>query len=114
MRACFDLLFNRQKFSVFADEKSPAPGESTAIIGDAEAACRVSCWVAEDGIVQVEFFCESGVIFSAVATRSEISDVVFAEGFTALTERFALGRSATGKRFRIPGNHDCLFSLEVR
>ncbi len=114
MRACFDLLFNRQKFSVFAYEKSPAAGECTVVIGDSEAACRVSCWVAENGIVQVEFFCKSGVIFSAVTTRSEVSNVVFSKGLTALTERFALGRSATGKRFWIPGNHDSLFSLEVR
>jgi hypothetical protein len=65
--------------------------------------------ISEDGIVRFDVLGELLVRLGIVDAGGEIDDV--GEGpdvVAALTERLALGRSATGERFREPGDDDRL------
>ena len=65
--------------------------------------------VAEDGIVRLDMLGELLVRLGIVDAGGEVDDVGEGpDGVAALTERLALGRSATGERFGEPGDDDRL------
>jgi len=112
-----DLRVDMENFPVFADVKCPAFGEVPLIVDHAVGSAHVLASVGQDRIIGAEGFGERLDSFFAVdriATGGEISHIELADFCAALTERLALGRSATGKDFGKPGEHDGSLPFEVR
>ncbi len=112
MRTDFHLVVNVGDLSLLVDEEC-CPTGKRPILDKSIRLGHFPARITQNRIVKLQFFCESGIGFDVVATRSEVCDVKFAEDFAALTERLALGRSAPGKRFRKPGDHDSLLPFEI-
>ena len=53
---------------------------------------------------------EGGIVFQRIRADHEVGHIKGSNLSTALTERLAFGRSATGKRFRKPGKNHRLAS----
>ena len=70
-------------------------------------------WVGQDWVVEIQTLCEVGVLLNGVDTRSEVGDIKLTNQLTALTERFAFLRSATGESLGVPGDDECLLSFEL-
>ena len=104
-----DLGIHVQDLAVGADVERPACGELMLGINHAVSGSYLFFGVAEDGIVRLDMLGELLVRLGIVDAGGEVDDV--GEGpdvFAALTERLALGRSATGERFGEPGDDDRL------
>ena len=86
----------------------------TIVVDDAKHASDCLVRVAQDRVVQFQRFGKFAIGFRRIATGREIGDVELTQGGTALTERFALGRSATGKRLGKPGDDHRLLTLVIR
>lgn len=113
MTAEINLFLDREQFAVFTDEKSPTLGKRSVVIDHSEHSCRVTFGITQDRIIQLQRLGEIFVLLFTITAGCEVGDIKFTKGRSALTERFALQRSATRKRFRVPGNHDRLFTLEI-
>ena len=109
----FDIFLNREQFAIFADEKSPTLGKRSVVVNHTEHSCRVPLGITQDRVIQFQRLGEILVLLFTITAGCKVGDVKFAKGRTALTERFALQRSATGERFWVPGDHDRLLTLEV-
>ena len=104
----FNFVVDEENFSVLADVKRPAIGKAALREHAVTLGGRFG-WVAENGIVGVQGFGKRFVALFAfhwVHAGREESYVEFANVLAALTERFALRRSATGEGFRKPSQHD--------
>ena len=92
----FHLVVDEEDFPVLADIERPArshlsiAGSGAVRLGD--GATRI----AQDRVIGTERFRKLLVCFRVVATGGEIGHVELADIITALTERFAFCRSATG------------------
>ena len=113
MRIHSDLLFNLQDFAFLADDERHAFGEPTILIVDAVLFRSLACGVAQDNVIQLQFFRKSGIRFYVIATGGEVRDVVFPQVGAILTERLAFSRSATCESFGIPGHDDRLLATKV-
>ena len=109
----FHLLVNVQNPAVFANDKCPSFWHLSAFMDDAVCFRNFLSWIAENRIVEFQFFCKSGVLFDRVTAGGEVGHVVAANRIAVLTERQALFGSATGKGFREPCDHHGLFALEL-
>ena len=104
-----DLVVNVQDPAVGPDVERPARREGMLGIDHAVGGCDLLFGIGEDGIVGFDVLGELLVRLGIVDAGGEIDDV--GEGpdvVAALTERLALGRSATSERFREPGDDDRL------
>jgi len=111
--ARFHCLVDEENVSVFADVKRPA-GRELAFSGhDAEGFGDFAVRIAKDGIIQFQRFSELLVRVGGVATGGEIGDIKFPNLLAARTERLALSRSATCKRFGEPCYDDSLLAFEI-
>jgi hypothetical protein len=107
------LLLDVADDAVFADVDGMAGGKLSIGMEDSHRGSNGFIGVAEDGIIRVQALGELGVLLDRVAACGEIGDVKFLDELTAVTQRFALLCSATGKGHRIPGDHDSLLALEL-
>ena len=104
-----DFVVNVQDLAVRPDVERPARRKGMLGVDYAVGGCDFLFGIAEDGIVRLDMLGELLVRLGIVDAGSEIDDV--GEGpdvVAALTERLALGRSATSERFREPGDDDRL------
>ena len=104
-----DLVVNVQDPAVGPDVERPARREGMLGIDHAVGGCDLLFRIGEDGIVGFDVLGELLVRLGIVDAGGEIDDV--GEGpdvVAALTERLALGGSATSERFREPGDDDRL------
>ena len=69
--------------------------------------------IGQDWVVEVQTLCEVCILFDGVDARGEVGDIEITNQFTALTERFAFLRSATGKSFGVPSDDERLLSFEL-
>jgi len=99
--------------TIFADDEGDSVRESS-IVQDAISFGNLCVRIAEDWVVEFQRLGECRVLLDRIAACCEVSDVVLTQGLTARTERFTFGRSATGEGFRVPGDDDRLFVLELR
>ena len=113
MRSGFDLLVNVLDLTVDTDIESPPERNRTFLVDYAVGFGDTFLGIAKNGIVETQRLGEIGVLLCRIATGCEVSDLVRTQGLTALTERDAFLRSATGEGFGIPGDHVRLFSLEL-
>jgi hypothetical protein len=104
-----DLVVNIKDLAVRPDIEGPARREGMLGVDYAVGGCDFLFGIGEDGIVRFDVLGELLVRLGIVDAGGEIDDV--GEGpdvVAALTERLALGRSATSERFREPGDDDRL------
>ena len=113
MLARLHLLFDVQDLAILAHDERDSVRESS-IVQDAVGFGNFRVRIAEDWVVEFQRLGECRVLLDRVAACCEVSDVVLTQGLTARTERFAFGRSATGKGFGVPGDDDRLLVLELR
>ena len=113
MCAGLHALINEEDLSVFPDVKGPARGILAFAANHAVGLGRFASGVAQDWVIQFEGFSEFFVRLRGVATSGKISDVELADFLAARTERLAFSRSAPGKGFGKPGEHNRLFAFEV-
>ena len=109
----FDFLLNVKNLAFFADEECHSPRKPAGFIVDAVRLGDFSVRIAEDRVVQIQRLGEVCVLFDGIAACGEVGDVEFFQAFAALTERFALSRSATGKGFGVPCDDDDFFVFEL-
>ncbi len=114
MAAYIDFLVDCQELAILADVEGPSTRQRTIVVDDAKHASDCLVRVAQDRVVQFQRFGKFAIGFRRIATGREIGDVELTQGGTALTERFALGRSATGKRLGKPGDDHRLLTLVIR
>lgn len=105
-----DLLVDVQDLPIEADVKRP-PRDVRR--GDAVRFRHLPGRVAQDRIVYAQRLCESLVRFRGIDADGEKRDIERAYGIGALTERLALGRSATAVRLDEPGKNHRLLASEV-
>ena len=101
-----------EDLAVGTDVEGPAAGEpfrAEDTIGLGNVLRRIR----QNRVVRLDVFGKLLVFFRRVDTRREVRDVELPDGFAALTERLAFGRSTAGEGFREPGEHDGAFALEV-
>ena len=113
MVARFDILVDRQDFSIFADVKRPAKRHLALGIDNPVSLGDFCAGIAQDRIVQLDGFGELRVFVRRIATGCEIGDIKFTDVVAARTERLAFRRSPTGEGLGKPGNHDRLFAFEI-
>ena len=111
---CLHLFIHVLDFSIVTNDERPPFRKTAPLMNDTISFGNFLAWVAQDGIVQFQLFGKFRVVFHTVTTRGEIGNFEFANRFAVRTERQTLLRSATGKRFRKPRNHDSLFVFEIR
>jgi len=109
----FDFLLDVQDFSVLADEECDPAREAAGFVVDAVRFGDFSVRIAQDRVVQIQGLGEVCVLLDGVAACGEVRDVELFQAFAALTERFALSRSATGKGFGVPRHDDDFLVLEL-
>ena len=96
-----------QNFAILASDESDSVREASVVedpVGLGDRGVRI----AEDWIVEFQRLGEVSVFLDGVAACCEVSNVELTQGLTARTERFAFGRSATGKGFGVPRNNEGL------
>ena len=108
------LFVNVFDFSIVANDEGPSFRNLATLINNTISFGNFPAGVAQNWIVQLQLFRKFRIVFYAVTTRGEIGNFEFANRFAVRTERQTLLRSATGKRFRKPRNHDSLFVFEIR
>lgn len=102
-----------QDHAVGANIKRPAEWECAICVNHTVCGCNLLVGIAEDRVVQIQRFGKLGVHLVRVTTGGEVGNIELSQSIAALTERLTLGRSATGKRLRIPSDHDNLFAFEI-
>ena len=111
------LVIDEEDLSVLANVERPARGILPAFRDDAIGSSGGQRWIAQDRVIGVDRFSKRLVPLLAVpgiATGGEVGDVELPDVLAALTERLALGRSATSEWFWEPGDHHRLFAFEIR
>ena len=111
------FLVDLHDLAVFADVERPPIWQATG--GSYHAVCpgRFLGGIAQDRVIQFQRFGKVDVAlgaFGRITTGREVSDVKFSQILAVRTERLALGRSATGKRLGVPGDHHGLFASVCR
>lgn len=114
MTGRFHRLVDEQDLAVLADVEGEPQRHPPALVHHAVSFGRLPGRIAEDGIIQIERLGKFCIRFVVVATGGEVGRVELPKVIAALTERNAFLRSATGERFRVPGDHHRLFAFEVR
>lgn len=109
---CIDIFVDEENFAVLADVVCPAEGDSPDLCKEAVFCCRLFFGIAQNDVVEVEFFCKFCVVLGFVGAGCEINDVELFQ-IIVRTERFALGCSAACEGFRIPRDDDGLFAFVV-
>ena len=113
MRTRLDGFVDEEDLSILADVKGPARGKFAFAADHAVGLGRLASGVAQDWVIQFKRLSKLLVRLRGIATGRKIADVELADFVAARTERLALGRSAAGKGFGKPGDHDGLFSFEI-
>ena len=106
-----------QDLAVFADVKGPPVRQAAGGGHHPISLGRFLGGIAQDRVIQFQRFGKVDVAlgaFGRITTGREVSDVKFSQILAVRTERLALGRSTTGERLWIPGNHHGLFATECR
>lgn len=103
-----------QDSAVRADVVCVPEGKTTRIGHDAVCPGDLLSRVAKDRIVEFQGLSKRLVLVRCVATGCKVGNLEFPQGIAALTERLAFLRSATGKRFRVPRDHDDLLAGKIR
>ena len=113
MRLGVHLLVDQLDDAVFVDVEGPTFGNIAPLMDDAVGFCRLFAWIAENGVIELQRLGECLVLLDFITTGREVGDVELANLFSAVTQRIALGRSATGEGLREPGDHHRLFAGEL-
>ena len=111
------LLVDLQDLAVLAYVKRPPVWQAPGGSYHAVSLGRFLSGIAQDRVIQLQRLGKVDVAFGAfgrITTGREVSDVKFPQLLAVRTERLALGRSATGKRLGVPGDHHGLFASEFR
>ena len=111
------LFVDLQDLAVFADVKRPPERYRPRGRDHAVSAGRFLGGIAQDRVIQFQRLGKVDVAlgaFGRITTGREVSDVKFPQLLAVRTERLALGRSTTGERLGIPGDHHGLFASECR
>jgi len=66
-----------QYLSIGSDVKGPAEGDLATFGHNAVGLCHAATWIAEDRVVELEFFGKVSIYLCFIATGGEISDVEF-------------------------------------
>ena len=106
-----------QDLAVLADVERPPIWQATGGGHHAIGLGRFLGGIAQDRVIQFQRLGKVDVAlgaFGRITTGREVSDVKFSQLLAVRTERLALGRSATGKRLGVPGDHHGLFASEFR
>ena len=106
-----------QDLAVLADVERPPERYRPCGRDHAVSAGRFLGGIAQDRVIQFQRLGKVDVAlgaFGRITTGREVSDVKFPQLLAVRTERLALGRSATGKRLGVPGDHHGLFASEFR
>ena len=77
MRTGVDLLVDVQQFAIGSNVKGPAERERATLGNHPVRFCYGFSWIAENRVIQVQFFREISVYTCLVAARSEIGDIEF-------------------------------------
>ena len=109
----FHFLVDEQDLPVFANDKRPARREFAFAVRDTVRCGNLECGIAQNWIIQLEFFGELLVYFGIITTGGEVFDVELTKGLAVLTERNAFFASPTGEGFGIPGDHQGALSHKV-
>ena len=109
-----NLAIDVRDFPVAANDECPPLGKLTQAMHDAVRFRDLTARIAEDRIIQFQFFGKRGVLFDVITTCREVGQVVLLKRGAVLTERQAFLRSATGEGFGEPGQDDGLLVLEIR
>ena len=106
-----------QDLAVLADVERPPVWQATGGGHHAIGLGRFLGGIAQDRVIQFQRLGKVDVAlgaFGRITTGREVSDVKFSQILAVRTERLALGRSTTGERLWIPGDHHGLFASECR
>lgn len=113
MRDSLHLFVDMKDFTVFTDVKGPSKRNRSPVGDDSIGLGHRFTRIAEDGIIKCQGLGELLVGVRCVATGGKVDGLEILETLAARTERLALGRSASGKGFRKPGDNDRFFSFKV-
>ena len=108
----FNRFVDVQDLAILTNIVCPAIGHPAGVKAP-EGIGKLLFRVGQDWVVEIQTLCEVGVLLDGVDARSEVGDIKITNQLTALTERFAFLRSATGESLGVPGDDECLLSFKL-